>query len=139
MHQHSKNGMYIAEKLEKDGIKVFYPGLKSHPQHELMKKMLTPGFGFGGMITIDCKEEEKANKLMMRMQEEKVGYMAVSLGFYKTLFSAPGSSTSSEIPDEEQQAMGMTPGLVRFSIGLDNDIERTYQRIVKCLKEVGVL
>jgi methionine-gamma-lyase len=139
MHQHSKNGMYIAERLEKAGIKVFYPGLQSHPQHELMKKILTPGFGYGGMVTIDCKEEHKANQLMMRMQEEKVGYMAVSLGFYKTLFSSPGSSTSSEIPQEEQDAMGMTPGLVRFSIGLDNDIERTYDRIVKCLKEIDLL
>jgi cystathionine beta-lyase/cystathionine gamma-synthase len=51
--------------------------------------------------------------------------LAVSLGFYKTLFSAPGTSTSSEIPLEEQE-MGLTDGLIRFSIGLDNDIERTY-------------
>jgi methionine-gamma-lyase len=139
MHQHSKNGAYISEQLEKLGIKTFYPGLKSHPQHELATKMLTPGFQYGGMITFDAKTAENAAKLMSTMQNEKIGYFAVSLGFYKTLFSAPGSSTSSEIPQEEQDAMGMTPGLVRFSIGLDNDIERTMERIKKCLREVGLI
>jgi methionine-gamma-lyase len=73
------------------------------------------------------------------MQKENIGYLAVSLGFYKTLFSAPGSSTSSEIPEEEQAAMGLSDGLIRFSIGLDNDIERTYQEIKKCMIKVGVL
>ena len=68
-----------------------------------------------------------------------MGYLAVSLGFYKTLFSAPGSSTSSEIPEEEQKAMGLSDGLIRFSIGLDNDIERTYQSMKDCMIEVGVL
>ncbi|MFP4529067.1 MAG: PLP-dependent transferase, partial [Candidatus Kapaibacterium sp.] len=96
-------------------------------------------YGFGGMITVDAKDEETANQLMMRMQQEMIGYVAVSLGFYKTLFSSPGSSTSSEIPKEEQAAMGMTPGLVRFSIGLDDDIQRTLDGIKKCMKDVGLL
>ncbi len=139
MRQHSKNAIYIAEKLEKDGIKVFYPGLKSHPQHDLIKSMINPEFGFSGMITIDAKEEDVANKLMMEMQNEKVGYFAVSLGYYKTLFSSPGSSTSSEIPKEEQDEMGMTSGLIRFSVGIDEDIERSYDRITKCMKKVGLL
>jgi methionine-gamma-lyase len=65
--------------------------------------------------------------------------LAVSLGFYKTLFSAPGTSTSSEIPLEEQIAMGITDGLIRFSIGLDNNIERTYQMMKACMTAVGVL
>ena len=60
------------------------------------------------------------------------------LGFYKTLFSAPGTSTSSEIPLDEQAEMGLTDGLIRFSIGLDNDIERTYQAMKQCMVEVGV-
>ena len=76
---------------------------------------------------------------MELMQHKNLGYLAVSLGFYKTLFSAPGTSTSSEIPEDEQEAMGLTDGLIRFSIGLDNNIERTYQIIKKCMKEVGVL
>ena len=63
----------------------------------------------------------------------------MGLGFYKTLFSAPGTSTSSEIPLEEQTEMGLTDGLIRFSIGLDNDIERTYQMMRQCMVELGVL
>jgi methionine-gamma-lyase len=55
------------------------------------------------------------------------------------LFSAPGTSTSSEIPLEEQVEMGLTDGLIRFSIGLDNDIERTYQMMKACMQELGVL
>jgi methionine-gamma-lyase len=76
---------------------------------------------------------------MELMQERNVGYLAVSLGFYKTLFTAPGNSTSSEIPLDEQEAMGLTNSLVRFSIGLDNDIERTYQMIKKCMQELNIL
>jgi methionine-gamma-lyase len=76
---------------------------------------------------------------MEHMQLQKVGYFAVSLGFYKTLFSSPGSSTSSEIPEEEQAAMGMTPGLVRLSVGLDDDIEESFERIKKSLIFAGVL
>lgn len=139
MKKHSDNAMYVAERFEKLGLKVFYPGLKSHPQHELLTSMMNPGYGYGGIIAIDAGTEEKANNLMMKMQEQLVGYFAVSLGFYKTLFSSPGSSTSSEIPQEEQEAMGMSPGLVRFSIGLDNNIERSYERIESCLREVGVI
>jgi methionine-gamma-lyase len=55
------------------------------------------------------------------------------------LFSAPGSSTSSEIPEDEQLEMGLSDGIIRFSIGLDNDIDRTYNAMKKCMKEVGVL
>jgi methionine-gamma-lyase len=137
--QHSKNAMYLAEKFEKDGLKVVYPGLKSHPSHELFKSMMNEEYGFGGMLTIDVGSLDKANQLMELMQNQNLGYLAVSLGFYKTLFSAPGSSTSSEIPIEEQQSMGLTDGLIRFSIGLDNDIERTHAEMVNCMKKVGVL
>jgi len=137
MKQHSKNAMFIAENLEKKGIRVIYPGLASHPQHEAIKKSFNLEYGFSGMITIDAVTTEKANNLLMKMQEEQVGYFAVSLGFYKTLFSSPGKSTSSEIPEDEQTEMGMSPGLIRFSMGLDDDIERTLGRIVKCMKAVG--
>ena len=101
--------------------------------------MMNPEYGFGGMLTIDVGSLDKANELMELMQQKNLGYLAVSLGFYKTLFSAPGSSTSSEIPEEEQKAMGLSDGLIRFSIGLDNDIERTYQSMKDCMIEVGVL
>jgi methionine-gamma-lyase len=139
MKQHSKNAMYLAEKFEKDGLKTVYPGLASHPSHELFKSMMNEEYGYGGMLTVDVGSLEKANELMELMQNKNLGYLAVSLGFYKTLFSAPGSSTSSEIPEDEQADMGLTDGLIRFSIGLDNDIERTYEMMKACMKEVGVL
>jgi len=137
--QHSTNALFLAEKFEKDGLRTVYPGLKSHSGHELFKKMMNKEYGFGGMLTVDVGSLDKANELMELMQERNLGYLAVSLGFYKTLFSAPGSSTSSEIPEEEQKEMGLSDGLIRFSIGLDNDIERTYTMMRECMVEVGVL
>lgn len=137
--QHSHNAYYLADMFEKDGLKTVYPGLKSHPSHELYKTMINPKYGFGGMLTIDVGSLEKANELMELMQERNLGYLAVSLGFYKTLFSAPGTSTSSEIPLEEQKEMGLTDGLIRFSIGLDNDINRTYMMMKECMIELGIL
>ena len=139
MKQHSFNAAYLADKFEKDGLKTVYPGLKSHPSHKLYSTMINHEYGYGGMMTIDVGSLDKANALMELMQEKNLGYLAVSLGFYKTLFSAPGSSTSSEIPADEQKEMGLSDGLIRFSIGLDNDIERTYQMMKSCMKELGVL
>jgi methionine-gamma-lyase len=136
MKQHSSNAMYVAQNLAEMGLRVFYPGLPSHPQHELMKSLMNPTYGFSGIIAFDAGTAENAKKIMERMQELKVGYFAVSLGFYKTLFSSPGSSTSSEIPQEEQKAMGMSPGLVRFSVGLDDDIEESFRRIKQAIQEV---
>jgi methionine-gamma-lyase len=137
--QHSMNAAFLANKFEKDGLKTVYPGLESHPSHVLFKTMMNVAYGFGGMLTVDAGSLEKANALMELMQEKNIGYLAVSLGFYKTLFSAPGTSTSSEIPEDERKEMGLSEGLIRFSIGLDNDIERTYKIMKTCMLEVGVL
>jgi methionine-gamma-lyase len=139
MKQHSKNAQYLAEKFEANGLKTVYPGLVSHPSHKLFKRMMHAEYGFGGMLTIDVGTHEKANDLMELMQNRNLGYLAVSLGFYKTLFSAPGSSTSSEIPEEEQKEMGLSDGLIRFSIGLDADIERTFKMIKMCMLELNIL
>ena len=139
MKQHSKNAAFLAEKFEADGLKTVYPGLKSHPSHELYKTMMNEEYGYGGMLTIDVGSIDKANELMELMQQRNLGYLAVSLGFYKTLFSAPGTSTSSEIPEDEQLQMGLSDGLIRFSIGLDNDIERTYQMMRTCMEDLHVL
>jgi methionine-gamma-lyase len=139
MKQHSYNAQYLAQRFEKDGIKTVYPGLKSHPSHEIYKNMINPDYGYGGMMTLDVGNLDKANELMELMQKQNLGYLAVSLGFYKTLFSAPGTSTSSEIPMEEQIEMGLTDGLIRFSIGLDDDIERTYQNMKSCMKTLSIL
>lgn len=139
MKQHSHNAKYLAERFENDGLKVSYPGLKSHKNHELMKSMMHEEYGFGGLLTVDAGTTEKANELMEMMQHENLGYLAVSLGFYKTLFSCSGSSTSSEIPEEERAEMGISDGLIRFSIGLDHDIERTYEKMRECMLKTGVL
>lgn len=139
MKQHSANAMYIAKRLNEIGIKAVYPGLETHPQHQLMKSMMNMQFGFGGMIAIDMITSENANLLMEEMQRRGVGYLAVSLGYFKTLFSNSGSSTSSEIPEETQKEMGMSPGLVRFSIGLDNDIENTFETIKSCITDLKLI
>ncbi|MBL1222847.1 aminotransferase class I/II-fold pyridoxal phosphate-dependent enzyme [Chryseobacterium sp. L7] len=139
MKQHSHNALYLAERFEKDGLKVSYPGLKSHKDHELLKSMMHEEYGFGGLLTVDAGTTDKANELMEMMQQENLGYLAVSLGFYKTLFSCSGSSTSSEIPEEEREAMGISDGLIRFSIGLDHDIARTYEKMRECMLKTGVL
>lgn len=137
--KHSENALYLAENFEKAGLKVVYPGLPSHAGHEKFKEQMNSEYGFGGLLTLDVGSLEKANELMEMMQKENLGYLAVSLGFYKTLFSASGSSTSSEIPEEEQREMGLSDGLIRFSIGIDNDINRTYELMMDCMKKLEIL
>ncbi len=137
--KHSENALYLAYNFEKDGLRVVYPGLPSHPGHKAMKGQMTAEYGFGGIMTLDVGTLDNANALMELMQKKNLGYLAVSLGFYKTLFSAPGTSTSSEIPEEEQKIMGLTNGLIRFSVGLDNDIHRTYLLMKECMEEIGIL
>jgi methionine-gamma-lyase len=138
MRKHSANALHVARRLEQLGHDVHYPGLPSHPHHTLMTKLANDGYGWGGMMTLDAGDHGVANRLMTRLQQEKVGYLAVSLGYFKTLFSMPGRSTSSEIPPEERERAGISEGLIRFSIGLDADIEQTMARIEGCLRDVGV-
>jgi methionine-gamma-lyase len=137
MKQHSKNAAYLAQKFHEDGVKVVYPGFSNHPGHDILNSMMNEDFGYGGMLLLDVESKKRAYDLMEMMQLEKVGYLAVSLGFYKTLFSSPGSSTSSEIPEEERSQLGLSDGLVRMSVGIDNDIERTYKKIRECLDRLG--
>jgi methionine-gamma-lyase len=136
MLQHSRNAQYIAERLKMEGCNIRYPGLSDAPGHAVLRRLMNVGYGFGGMILLNMGTREKAYALMERMQQLDIGYLAVSLGFYKTLFSAPGSSTSSEIPDAEREAMGLTDGLVRISIGLDATIEETGRKMLQCIDEI---
>lgn len=133
MQKHSENAMYLAKKMKEKGLKVCYPGLSNHRDHELFKSIMVPDFGFGGMVTLDMGTSERASKLMEAMELANVGYLAVSLGYFKTLFSNSGKSTSSEVPEDVQNEMGLSEGLVRFSVGLDHNIETTWQRIEKCI------
>lgn len=137
MRQHSSNALYLALKLKEDGVNIIYPGLPEHPGHEQLKNMMNPEYGFGGMLAIDVGTSEKANLLMEKMEEEGVGYLAVSLGYFKTLFSNSGKSTSSEVPEETQKEMGLSEGLIRFSVGLDNNIENTYRMIRQSMDAVS--
>ncbi|WP_291993306.1 PLP-dependent transferase [Candidatus Accumulibacter sp. ACC003] len=138
LRQHGANALYLASRLEALGHAVHYPGLASHPHHDLLARLMNPGYGCGGMLTLDAGDLAAANRLMTLMQRDKVGYLAVSLGYFKTLFNTPGHSTSSEIPPAEREAAGLREGLIRFSIGLDEDIEQTTERIESCLIEAEV-
>jgi len=139
MQKHSKNAMYFAENFKKLGINTHYPGLPEHKQHKLLNRIMNEGFGYSGMVTIDVGDEEKANLLMIKMQKANIGYLAVSLGYFKTLFSSPSHSTSSEIPEDEQSKIGLSKSLIRFSVGLDNDIEESFGRIKICMKELNII
>ena len=135
MQKHGENAMYLAKRFKEVGFKYNYPGLPEHVDYELTCSMMNPGYGFGGMISIDMGTAEAASRIMEIMQEKGVGYLAVSLGYFKTLFSNSGKSTSSEVPEEIQKEMGMSEGLIRFSVGLDNDIEATFQLIKESVDE----
>ena len=139
MKQHSLNAMYLAKKFKEIGLKVVYPGLEEHRGFELISKLMNKEFGYGGMLSIDMETAERSALLMEKMEERGVGYLAVSLGYFKTLFSNSGKSTSSEVPIEDQKKMGLSEGLVRFSVGLDNDIEDTFETIKFCLIDLKLI
>ena len=135
MQKHGENAMYLAKRFKEVGFKYNYPGLPEHPDYALFNEMCNKGYGYGGMISIDMGTADAASKIMEIMQEKGVGYLAVSLGYFKTLFSNSGKSTSSEVPEEIQKEMGMSEGLIRFSVGLDHDIEATFQLIKESVEE----
>jgi len=139
MKQHGHNAMIMASGLKELGLKVSYPGLPSHPQHALFNSMMNTGFGYGGMMILDVGTVDRAYDLMRMMQAEMVGYVAVSLGYYKTLFSNSGRSTSSEVPEDVQRKMGLSEGLIRFSVGLDNDIEKSLMKVKICLTNLHII
>lgn len=136
MKVHGANALTYASRLEALGYRVRYPGLAGYVDRETFERQRHERYGYGGLLTLDAGDLPTARQLILRLQEARVGWLAVSLGFYRTLFSPSGASTSSEIPPEEQAAMGLGPGLVRISVGLDHDIERSWQRFARCLEEL---
>ncbi|MFO7866776.1 MAG: aminotransferase class I/II-fold pyridoxal phosphate-dependent enzyme [Candidatus Aminicenantes bacterium] len=140
MKEHGRRALAIACRLEKSGAPVKYPGLPSHPHYELYSSLLNEGYGFGGMLTLDCKTRQKADELMSILQnKERFGLIAVSLGYFDTLMSCSGSSTSSEIPPEDQKKMELSPGLIRLSIGYTGSLESRIQQISRAVKAVGLV
>ncbi len=117
MARHCESGMRVAEWLEaQPGVEaVHYPGLKSHPQHDLAKRQMS---GFGGMIALELKGGLEAGIAMMnRLQMIR---RAVSLGDAETLVQHPASMTHSTYSKDERLAHGISDGLVRLSVGLED-------------------
>jgi methionine-gamma-lyase len=140
MREHSRRAMVIAQHLLEIGAPVSYPGLPNHPQHLLLTSMMNRGFGYGGMLTLDCRTKQMAEKLMSLLQnQERFGFIAVSLGYFDTLMSCSGSSTSSEIAPEDQDRMGLSPGLLRIAVGYTGSLEARVNQIDRAVRDAGLL
>ncbi len=130
MIEHGRRAKVFAERLEAKGLVVCYPGLPSHPDHALLLEVSNDGYGFGGLFTVDFGTQDRANRVMYELQNDhRFGFLAVSLGYFDTLMSCSGSSTSSEMTDEALEAAAISPGLVRFSIGITGDLEERWSQL----------
>jgi len=127
MERHNFNAARIAEMLEeKFPGKVIYPGLESHPHHELAKKQMS---GFGGMVSVDVGGYENAKKFIDGL---KVFTLAESLGGVESLVCHPASMTHASVPEPDREKLGITDGLVRLSVGIE-DIEDLISDIERAL------
>lgn len=132
MEKHNANAVKAAEFLETHPKieKVYYPGLKSHPHHELAKRQMS---GFGGMISFEVKGGlESGRKLMNSV---KLCSLAVSLGAVETLIQHPASMTHAIVPREERLKAGITDSLVRISVGVE-DGEDIIQDLKQALEKI---
>ena len=118
MEKHDENGRAVANFLAEHPRveKVYYPGLTSHPQHELAKKQQK---GFGGMVSFETGSLENAKKVL---ESVKICTLAESLGGVESLISHPATMTHASVPAEKREKLGITDGLVRVSVGIE-DIE----------------
>ena len=119
MDRHSANALAVARALEgAPGVAaVHYPGLTSHPQHELAQRTLRAGMA-GGMLSIDLAGGREAGERFL--DGLNVAVHATSLGSAETLCSHPASSSHRQLTEEELAQAGLTPGMVRISIGLED-------------------
>ena len=117
MSRHSDNAQIVAEFLESHPkvAKVAYPGLPSHPQHEIAKRQMD---GFSGMMCFELEGGILAGKLLMNNVE--LCALAESLGAVETMITHPASMTHADVPEEEKHARGLTDGLVRLSVGIED-------------------
>lgn len=140
MVEHARRAQVFAERLERIGVAVTYPGLPDHPDHEILRRIGRPEYGFGGLLAIDAGSRERAERLMEDLQNtEGFGWMAVSLGYFDTLMSCSASSTSSEMSVAALDAAGISPGLVRMSIGFTGSLEQRWGQLETSLRRVGVV
>ncbi len=116
MRQHDASGRRIAEWLTKHPMveRVYYPGLPSHPQHELACRQMK---GFGGMISLELGNVDRAKRFVERT---KIFVLAESLGGVESLVGHPASMTHASVPPEMRRAMGLTDSLVRLSVGIED-------------------
>ncbi len=116
MRQHDANGRRIAEWLgtQRGVKKIYYPGLPSHPQHELARRQMK---GFGGMISIELGDLGVARRFVERT---KIFALAESLGGVESLIGHPASMTHASVPREMRERMGLTDSLVRLSVGIED-------------------
>lgn len=138
--EHSRRAHLIAQRLSGLGLAVTYPGLPGHPDHELLHAMANPGYGMGGLLTLDLGTQARAERFMETLQnEQRFGFMAVSLGYFDTLMSCSAASTSSEMGEEDLRRAGISPGLVRMSVGYTGSIEQRWSQLESALKAVGAV
>jgi methionine-gamma-lyase len=140
MAEHSRRAHAFATRLAECGLPVTYPGLPSHADHELLRRLANPDFGFGGLLTLDLGTRERAFDFMGRLQNEhQFGLMAVSLGYSETLMSCSAASTSSEMPEDELEKAGIRPGLVRLSLGYTGTLEQRWEQLRAVLVDMGLI
>ncbi len=116
MKQHCESAMIVAEWLVKQNKikKVYYPGLADHPQHELAKKQMR---SFGGMISFDLGSLDAAGAILKKV---RLCALAESLGGVETIITHPATMTHAAIPPEQRARIGVTDGLVRISVGIED-------------------
>jgi len=116
MEQHQRNAQVIAELCSTHPAvaRVYYPGLPSHPQHELALRQMS---GFSGMVSIDLGSREKADRFIAGL---RIITLAESLGGVESLVCHPATMTHASIPEAQRRARGITDGLVRLSIGIED-------------------
>jgi cystathionine beta-lyase/cystathionine gamma-synthase len=116
MRQHDANGRRIAEWLTRQSMvtKVYYPGLPSHPQHEIACRQMS---GFGGMISLDLGDAGRARRFV---EHTRIFVLAESLGGVESLIGHPATMTHASVPPAMRQAMGLTDSLIRLSCGVED-------------------
>ena len=132
MKKHDSNALTVAEYLEAHPkvLSVTYPGLPSHPAHETAKKQMS---GFSGMISFELTGGISAGKIVMN--SVKLAKLAESLGAVETMITHPATMTHADVPKDEREARGLTDGLVRLSVGIENpddiiaDLEQALNRV----------
>ena len=140
MMEHARRAQTFAERLRDLGVRVGYPGLAAHPDHELLTRIGRSEYGFGGLLTIDAGGRDRAERFMEDLQNtEGFGWMAVSLGYFDTLMSCSASSTSSEMTDDALAAAGIAPGLVRMSVGFTGSLEQRWSQLERSLRRAGLV